>query len=234
MVYQRPSLSELVAKYVAAIADARAGKGYLPMWATDLSLYMGKFELWFESPMQFWSNYIAEEISRGALSPFWKREVIRYVPLRDPTWPNMAAAKEYWMKVRLGMHWLLLSGAVNVLSFGELDPRVVETLNFALVPKLVLVESHNLFEGEYETVVRKGRHSKTTMLTELIDSILPRHRLDTTDPQQQTVFPIYYREDSFRSLRQSHQYSRHVLARFSQGLRSTPPRERATDLRAGP
>jgi hypothetical protein len=217
---KQPSLTELVAKYVSAIADARDGKGYLPIWATDLSLYLGKFQLWFESPMQLWSNYIAEQTLRGRLSPFWKREVVRYVPLRDSKWTNLAAAKEYWMQIRLGMHWLLASGAVNVVTFGELDSTVVTTLNFALVPQLVLIESHGLFDDDFETSVQKGRHSKTTLLADLMDSLLPHHNLDKTDPEQQTVFPIYYREDSFRASRQPQVYFRHIMGRFNWRLQA--------------
>lgn len=217
---QQPSLSELIAKYVTAIADARAGKGHLPIWALDLSLYMGKFQLWFENPMQYWSNYIAEQTLRGRLSPFWKREVVRYVPLRTPKWANLAAAKEYWMQIRLGMHWLLASGAVNVVTFGELEPNVLTTLNFALVPQVVLIESHGVLDGDYETRVQKGRHSQITLLADFMDSLLPRRNLETTDPERQTVFPIYYREDSFRAIRQPQMYFRHIMGRFNWRLQA--------------
>jgi hypothetical protein len=199
-VIKQPSLSELVGKYVAAIADAKAGKGYLPIWSCDLSLYMGKFQLWFESPMQYWSNYIAEQTGKGRLSPFWEREVIRYAPLRDPSWTSIAAAKEYWMQVRLGMHWLLASGAVNIVTFGEIEPTVLGTLNFALVPQVVLVESHGVLDGEYETLVRQGRAPKATLLSDFMNSLLPRRALDGMDPEQQTVFPLYYQEDTSKRL----------------------------------
>src|SRR6185369_17830860 len=185
-----PSLSALVAKYVDAIAQAKEGKGYLPVWATDLSLYKGRFKLWFEPPMQFWSNYIAEQTLRGALSPFWKREVIRYVPLRDPQWRNVSSAKEYWLQTRLGMHWLLVSGAVNIVTFGDLDSNILATLNFALVPDLVLIESHDLFEENYQTLVRTGRHGELSLLRDFMDSRLPRTNQESVDPSGQEIFPI--------------------------------------------
>ena len=85
---------------------------------------------------------------------------------------------------------------------------------------MVLIESQHLFEEDYETTVHKGRHGNTSLLTDFIDSHLPRTKLDTTDPNVQEVFPIYYQVDSFKAKRQSYDYFRHILARFNWKLQS--------------
>lgn len=124
------------------------------------------------------------------------------------------------MQVRLGMHWLLASGAVNIVTFGDIEPTVLSTLNFALVPQVVLVESHGVLDGEYETHVRQGSAPKATLLSDFINSLLPRRALDGMDPEQQTVFPLYYQEDTFNAARQSRGYFRHVLGRFNWWLQN--------------
>lgn len=131
------TLAELVSRYVSELAQARSGRRLERVWATDLGLYNGNFQLWFDDAMLFWARYVADQVSRGPLTPPLERAVVRYVPLKAPNWRSISEAQEYWLQVRVGMHWLLAPGRTNLITFGTLNRRSMEVLNYAVVPQVL-------------------------------------------------------------------------------------------------
>ena len=204
---------ELVAKYISALADASYGNSK-SIIATDLSLYLGNLRPWFDAPMLFWADYVNCEVRRGCLSPAHKRGVIRYVPLRDPPFEHLPEAQEYWLKIKAGMHWLLCPGPYNLVTFGELSVLLRQDLNYCVIPGSVLVESPGIFYGDYETRVEYGSKGAVAYKAELVQDLVHDRIQDSIDPSTQKVFPIYYREDTFSSKRQSRTYFRNIVGRF--------------------
>jgi len=74
-MHKQPTLDELVALYIGAIAKAQSAKYDTPIIATDLSLYLGKSRLWFDDSMFMWSKYVADQVrsenSRRPPSAAW-------------------------------------------------------------------------------------------------------------------------------------------------------------------
>lgn len=208
------TLPELVARYVSELAQAWSGRRSDPTWATDLGLYNGHFQLWFDDAMLFWARYVADMVSSGPLAPPLERAVVRYVPLKAPKWRSISEAQEYWLRVRVGMHWLLAPGPTNLITFGTLDRRSMNVLDYAVVPKTLLIESAGLFDGDFDTRVTRGVARDVVNRADFIESLFTEGKLDDLDVCGQEVFPLYYRTDTFRAERQDQGYLRNVMGRF--------------------
>ena len=215
------TLAELVAVYVSELAHARRERRPDRVWSTDLALYNGGFKMWFDDAMLFWANYIADQVSRGPLTPPLDRAVIRYVPLKMPDWRSISEAQEYWLRMRVGMHWLLSPGPTNLVTFGTLDSRSMQLLNYAVIPNVLLVESPGLFNREFDTRVVRGTSADVTDRGEFMESLSEMETLEHQEVHDQEVFPIFYRADTFRAQRRDNRpqrqekgYLRDVLGRF--------------------
>jgi hypothetical protein len=118
------------------------------------------------------------------------------------------------------MHWLLAAGPYNVVTFGEIEEGTLRVLNYGLVPRAVMIESPGVLDGTYDTAVNKGSRGRIVSHEEFMRALIPDGRMDYIDPESQTAFPLYYREDTFRATRQPTSYLRHVLGRFLWKLQS--------------
>jgi hypothetical protein len=204
---------ELVAKYVSALADASYCSSQ-SIIATDLSLYFDNLRPWFAPPMVFWADYVCHEVRRRPPSAPRRRGVVRYVPLREPSFAHIPVAQEHWLKVKAGIHWQLCPGPYNLVTFGRLPTSLEKKLNYCVIPGMVSVESPGMFVGNYETRVEYGSRGMVAYKAELVQDLLNERAGDSTDPAAQKVFPLYYRPDTFTSERQPQSYFRQVIGRF--------------------
>lgn len=203
---------ELVARYISALANASYSHSK-NIIATDLSLYLGNLRPWFDAPMMFWSDYICYKVRCGLLSPAHKRGVVRYVPLRETAFRRTPEAQEYWLQIKASMHWLLCNGPYNLVTFSKLSLLLQQNLNYCVIPGSVLVDSPGVFFGDYTTNVEYGSRRIPTYKSELVQDLLYEKNGDV-DPLTQKVFPIYYRLDTFKPVRQPRNYFRQIVGRF--------------------